>query len=41
MHKIDEFDDLLNILRQLISVLSFLYDHHLIHRDIKPDNILI
>lgn len=26
---------------QLASVIEFLHDHHLIHRDLKPDNIMI
>ena len=30
-----------NIIKQLISTLSFLQKHHVTHRDIKPQNILI
>ena len=30
-----------NIIKQLISTLSFLQKHHITHRDIKPQNILI
>lgn len=30
-----------SILRQLLSALQLLADHHIVHSDIKPDNILI
>mmetsp|Transcript_50645 Transcript_50645/g.88043 ORF Transcript_50645/g.88043 Transcript_50645/m.88043 type:complete len:652 (+) Transcript_50645:128-2083(+) len=34
-------DVLKDILRQLLSALCVLADHHIVHSDIKPDNILI
>ena len=33
--------ELNNIMKQLISILSFLQKRHITHRDIKPQNILI
>merc|ERR1719414_2881727 len=29
------------VLRQLLSALCILADHHIVHSDIKPDNILV
>ena len=29
------------LMRQIVDGLEFLHDHHVVHRDIKPDNILI
>lgn len=34
-------DVLKDILRQLLSALCVLADHHIVHSDIKPDNILV
>merc|ERR1719162_1696020 len=34
-------DVLKGVLRQLLSALCVLADHHIVHSDIKPDNILI
>lgn len=34
-------DELKNILKQLVSALSFLQAHNISHRDIKPQNVLV
>ena len=36
-----EENEILNIMEQLISILSLLQKHHITHRDIKPQNILV
>ena len=31
----------LKMIKGIVSAVSFLYDHNIIHRDIKPQNILL
>ncbi|CAG8733377.1 10568_t:CDS:2, partial [Cetraspora pellucida] len=35
------WDDKLDLARQLIDAISFLHSHDIIHRDLHPDNVLI
>lgn len=34
-------DQAVNIIQQVLNGLGFAHDHHLVHRDIKPQNILV
>lgn len=31
----------MRVIRAIVSAVSFLYDHNILHRDIKPQNILL
>lgn len=37
----EDFSDIERLLRQLLEILAFLHAHHIIHRDIKPVNIVV
>lgn len=40
-HKFIDFDDLLPIVRQIMKGIEYIHSQNVIHRDLKPDNVLI